>query len=238
MRVAGQLAASFRVTGLLILALSFGGCSGGQQAGSDAPVSTSATGTTVNSSSPSGSTSAAIALHGVPPISATVGSDYAFQPTVSAGSGAVTYKVAGLPAWLGFDANTGAVSGVPAAKDQGTTGHITISASNGSSSASMTPFTIQVQATGSQSGPTGSVKLSWSAPTQNTDGSEASDLAGYHIFYGTSADQLNKSIDVVGGTSTTYVVAGLSAGTYYFSVLAYNSGGSASGQSNITNQTI
>jgi hypothetical protein len=246
------MATQFRTTGFLITALLFAGCSGTQHAGtapSDASVGAASAAGSTNSttpaapSSPSGSSSnpvAAIALQGVPPVSATVGSDYSFQPTVTPSNTVITFTATGLPAWLSFDTRTGALSGTPAAKDQGTTGHIIIAASNGSSNASMTPFTIQVKALNSspQSGTTGSVKLSWAAPTENTDGTPVTNLAGYHIYYGTSTDELTMSIDVVGATSTTYLVEGLLDGTYYFSVLAYNTEGADSGRSNITNKTI
>jgi hypothetical protein len=141
-----------------------------------------------------------------------------------------------LPKWLNFNASTGALTGKPAPKDEGSTGHITIAASNGLSSASLTPFTIQVK--GIPPVATGSIQLSWTAPTKNTDGTAITDLAGFHIYYGTSAGDLTKTIDVIGGTSTTHVVAGLPTGTYYFSVMAYNAAGLHSGQSNVTSHTI
>jgi hypothetical protein len=254
----GRSVKLFRGTGLLIIALLFQGCAGTQQAttataaapGSSTPTSSTAstTGTPASGSStpptpatspsPGGSSSnaaAAITLQGVPPTSAAVGTGYAFQPAVSPGSAGVTFAATGLPAWLSFNANTGALSGTPAVKDEGTTGHITISATNGSSRASLTPFTIQVKGMASAME---SIKLSWAAPTKNADGTPVTDLAGYHIYYGPSANELTKKIDVAGAASTAYVVAGLTSGTYYFSLVAYNSAGLDSGRSNITDLTI
>jgi hypothetical protein len=232
----GRSAKPFRRMGMLIIALLFEGCSGTQHAGTAAGTST----TPATSSPPSGSSShaaAAIALQGVPPISATVGTEYAFQPAASPSNAGITFTATGLPTWLSFDANTGALSGTPAAKDEGTTGHITITASNGSSSASLTPFTIQVKGASSQSGAE-SIKLSWAAPTKNADGTPITDLAGYHIYFGPSASELTTKIDVAGAMSTTYVIEGLRSGTYYFSLVAYNSAGLDSGRSNIADQTI
>jgi hypothetical protein len=248
----GRSVKLFRRTGLLIIALLFEGCSGTQNAGtttatgSSTPTTGSAASTTggststtpATSSSSSGSSSnavAAITLQGAPPTSATVGAGYAFRPVVSPNNAGITFTATGLPAWLSFNANTGALSGTPAVKDEGTTGHITIAAGNGSSRASLTPFTIQVKGAASA---TESIKLSWAAPTKNADGSPVTDLAGYHIYYGPSAGELTKKIDVAGAASTTYVVEGLTSGTYYFSLVAYNSAGLDSGRSNIADQTI
>ncbi len=85
---------------------------------------------------------------------------------------------------------------------------------------------------------TGSATLIWTAPTKNSDGTPLTDLAGFHVHYGTSASALTQSIEVSGATSTTYVVHGLSAGTYYFAVSAYNSLGIDSALSNIASNTL
>ncbi len=83
-----------------------------------------------------------------------------------------------------------------------------------------------------------SATLSWSAPTQNTDGTPVTDLAGYYVHYGTSPSALSESLDVSGPASTTYVVTGLSSGTYYFAVSAYNSLGFEGALSNIASKTL
>jgi hypothetical protein len=97
-------------------------------------------------------------------------------------------------------------------------------------------------ATTSQSaGPTpasGAATLSWAAPDQNTDGSALTNLAGYRIYFGTSANDLNQVIDIANVGLTTYVVDDLSTGTYYFSIRAYNTTGVESALSNIVSETI
>ena len=86
--------------------------------------------------------------------------------------------------------------------------------------------------------PTQSVTLSWSAPTLNTNGTILNDLAGYYINYGTSATALSQTVTVTGATSTTYTVANLVPGTYYFSVTAYSSAGTESAPSPTVSKTI
>jgi hypothetical protein len=86
--------------------------------------------------------------------------------------------------------------------------------------------------------PTDSATLSWAAPTENTNGTPDTNLAGYHIYYGTEPNDLAQTIDVPGAANTTYVITGLSPGTYYFAVNAYNGLGVDSDLSNIESTTI
>ena len=85
---------------------------------------------------------------------------------------------------------------------------------------------------------TGSVTLSWSPPTQNTDGSALTNLAGFRIVYGTSATALTQTIEVNNAALSSYVVSGLTAGTWYFAVKAYNAAGAESVNSNVANKTL
>jgi hypothetical protein len=80
--------------------------------------------------------------------------------------------------------------------------------------------------------------LSWAAPTENTNGTSVTDLAGYHIYYGTNASDLSQSVDVPGAQTTSYTITGLSPGTYYFAVNAYNNLGMDSDMSNVESTTI
>ena len=42
----------------------------------------------------------------------------------------------------------------------------------------------------------GTATISWIPPTQNTDGSALTDLAGYRIYYGTSPSSLNQNVEL------------------------------------------
>ncbi len=65
--------------------------------------------------------------------------------------------------------------------------------------------------------------ISWNANSE-------SDLAGYRVYYGTSADNYSKVENV--GNVTTYVINDLTPGvTYYFVVTAYDNSGNESGYS-------
>jgi len=84
----------------------------------------------------------------------------------------------------------------------------------------------------------GSVTLSWIAPTTNTDGSSLNNLAGYTIQYGTSADALTQTVTLSNAGISTYVVDNLSPATWYFAVKAYTSDGTQSDFSAVASKTI
>lgn len=80
--------------------------------------------------------------------------------------------------------------------------------------------------------------MTWTPPTLNTDGTAVTNIIGYRIFYGTNPSGLSLSFDVSGSTTTSYVITGLSAGTYYFSVAAVNSLGVSSVGSNVVSKSV
>ena len=85
---------------------------------------------------------------------------------------------------------------------------------------------------------TGSAKLTWTAPTTNSDGTALTGLAGYHIHYGSSAGSLTNTVDVTNPATVTYLIANLKAGTWYFAVTAYTTAGTESSMSNVGEKTI
>jgi hypothetical protein len=203
--------------------------------GDDVSVGTSSATSGTASTPPATSTVESIAISGNPATTATAGTAYSFQPTVTQGSGSVTYSISGRPSWASFSSSTGALTGTPSTSDEGTTGSIIITASNGSSSASLSAFTIKVNAPAVTSG---SANLSWLAPTTNSNGTALTNLAGFHIYYGTNQKSLNQTVDITSPTETSYVISGLAQGTYYFSIVAYNSAGVDSPTSNMVSKTI
>lgn len=100
------------------------------------------------------------------------------------------------------------------------------------------PSAIGEQSTIVQTTSGGTAALSWQAPTQNTDGSPLTDLAGFRIHYGKSSDALVSTVQLDNPALTSYVIDKLDAGTWYFAVTAYTSGGRESALSNIASKTI
>lgn len=74
--------------------------------------------------------------------------------------------------------------------------------------------------------------LQWSAPQSMTDGSAVNGIVGYRVYYGTDVSQMRSKVDVMNPSISTYVVEGLSPGTYYFAVSALHSSGGESSRSN------
>jgi len=311
----------------LVLAVMLSACSGGS--GSSGSSTVAATGSVTGTVTPAGTGTgtAPIVLQGVPPASVTVGSEYSFTPSVTAGNDVVTFAITGLPSWATFDATTGALSGKPTSANVGLSQSISIVASDGSSTATVGPFMIRVNApgatpttptisgtpigsvtvgtaysftpsttdpgaaltfsiknapswasfntaTGELSGtptaadvgtysniiiattngtsdatlPTfaiavtqtanGSATLSWAAPTQNTNGTPLTDLAGYRIYYGTSKTTMTQSVQVANPAVLTEVISNLSPGTWYFSVRDYTSANVESDFSSVVSTTI
>ena len=173
-------------------------------------------------------------IGGTPATTVVAGQAYTFQPTATGAAGAMlSFSSSNKPAWANFNIATGALTGTPSSAQVGTYSNISISVSDGTNSAALPVFAITVTPT-----VTGFATLQWAAPTQNTNGSALTNLAGYFIYWGTNTSALTQTITVSRASTTSYVVSGLTAGTWYFAVQAYDSQGNKSTLSNIGSKTI
>lgn len=217
--------------GLVLIALSaaaLSGCGGGDDE------STPASGSAQPPAPPSGGSNHAPTISGTAPGAVNASSAYNFLPTSADADGdALAFSIDNKPEWATFNTSTGRLSGTPAAADVGTYPNISISVSDGHESTALSAFAIAVTAISN-----GRATLSWTAPTENTDGSTLSNLSGYRIRYGTSAGALTQTIVINNASVTTYVVEDLAPATWYFAVTAVNSTGSESAYSNVANKAI
>ncbi len=173
-------------------------------------------------------------IGGTPPASVLAGSAYTFTPTASdPDNDTLSFSVANLPSWASFDNTTGRISGTPQAGDVGNYNGIRITVSDGAASAELGPFSIEVMAVA-----LGSVTLTWTPPTQNTDGSPLTDLAGYRIYWGTGGGVYPQSVTINNPGVSSYVVENLPPGDYEFVATALNSVGVESGFSNTATRTV
>ncbi len=167
-------------------------------------------------------------LSGTPSKVTKINEIYSFTPTAEDPDGdTLSFVVQNLPRWASFNSANGTISGTPDLGDVGTYPNILISVSDGMASAWLPIFSVDVTQTA-----TGSVTLSWAAPTQNTDGSLLDDLAAYRIYYGVSQGNYPNQIKIDNPGITLYVVDNLSPNTYYFVSTSVNADGVESDYSN------
>jgi hypothetical protein len=174
-----------------------------------------------------------LTISGTPATAVNVGSLYSFTPAVSNANGALTFGIQNKPSWASFNGATGQLTGTPTAAAAGTYSNIVIGVSDGTNTASLAGFAITVNQVSN-----GTATLNWTAVTQNTNGTAVTNLAGYNVHYGTSANNLTLTAQITNPTVTTYVIVNLSPGTWYFDVAAYTSGGTEGQWSNVGSKTI
>lgn len=184
----------------------------------------------VSSSDPITVVAGAPTISGSPATADVVGQAYSFVPTTTnPGGGVLSFSIAKQPDWSSFSTVTGALTGSPSNIQSGTYSSIVISATSGGLSASLAAFAITVSE--------GAASLTWTAPTENTNGTALTDLSGYTISYGTNPSDLSDSVQVA-GPATSYVVGNLGSGTYYFAIAANATDGTRSAESSEGSKVI
>ena len=214
----------------VLVSLALVGCGGGE-------------GVTVNPTSSTANevgTTATATISGAPMTGITVGTQYSFTPTASdSDGGTMTFSIQNMPTWASFSTSTGKLSGSPKDTDVGTTSNIVITVADGSATASLSAFSITVTGTtGTTTPTTGSATVSWVAPTENSNGTALTNLAGFRVYYGTSSAALNQVVDVDNAQATSYKVSGLTTGTWYFAVTSITTAGVESAPSTVASKTI
>jgi hypothetical protein len=172
-------------------------------------------------------------ISGTPQTAVNVGAAYAFTPTATDPSGkTLTFSVQNAPSWTAFNTATGEISGTPSAASAGTYSNIMISATDGTTSAALAPFSIAVNQISS-----GMATVNWTPPTANSNGTVLTNLSGYQIQYGTASNNVH-TVQVTNPGLTSYTLSNLTAGTWYFVVTAYYTAGTQSALSNPASKTI
>lgn len=179
-------------------------------------------------------TNIAPVISGTAPAQVLQGQSYDFRPTASdKEDDTLAFSITNRPAWATFDAATGRLSGTPAAADAGQYAGIVISVSDGHSTVALPAFSVTVTQLA-----TGQVTLSWSAPSQNTDGSALTNLRGYRIYYGRSATTLDQTIVIDTTGITSRVIDSLTPATWYFSMTSVNTSGVESARTNVVSKAV
>ena len=173
-------------------------------------------------------------ISGNPAGAVKIGEAYSFTPNASdTDKDPLTFAIDSKPPWASFDTGTGKLSGQPTLGNVGVYSNILISVSDGAASASLPRFSISVDQVG-----TLSTTLSWTAPTENEDGTALIDLDGYKIYWGTTPGNYPNSVTINNEGLTTYVVDNLVPGTYEFVATSFNASGVESVYSNPATKVV
>ena len=84
----------------------------------------------------------------------------------------------------------------------------------------------------------GTALLSWTPPTENTDNSPLTDLAGYKIYYGTSPGTYSNTEIINNPGLTSFLIENLASADWYFVMTSFNSSGIESSYSTEISKTI
>ena len=115
-------------------------------------------------------------ISGSPAGAVVAGTGYVFQPAAADADGdTLTFSIANKPGWASFSASSGRLSGTPDNGDAGTYGNIRISVSEGTDSASLTAFSVTVEAANT-------------APTISGSPAGSVDAGSGYVFQPTAAD--------------------------------------------------
>ena len=177
------------------------------------------------------SSNSAPSIDGAPANLVREGDAYVFTPEAfDDDQDVLSFSVENKPNWLSFDPVSGELSGSPTAEDVGEYTAIVLSVSDGFHTTSLDSFDILVKSS--------SALLSWSAPNTRTDGSflAPTEIAGYRIYMGTSADDLQLNVDIASGNTQQHRITQLGEGTYYFAVTTYDQANLESGLSSVVSK--
>jgi hypothetical protein len=173
-------------------------------------------------------------ISGSPQTAVRVDELYDFTPTASDADGdALTFTIDNQPRWATFNKYNGRLLGTPRSGEEGSYSDIQIAVTDGRSTVAMQQFTVAIEAIAN-----GSATLSWLPPTQNTDGSPLTDLAGYWIYLGHGPGLLARTHFLNQPGLTRFVVENLSPKVWHFAMTAVDSSGSESGLSATVSKAV
>ena len=81
-------------------------------------------------------------------------------------------------------------------------------------------------------------ELTWTAPTQNEDGTALTNLGGYKVRYGQTPGTLTEVRDIANSATTSVTIEGLSSDMSYFTLASYTNAGVESAPTGAFSKTI
>lgn len=80
--------------------------------------------------------------------------------------------------------------------------------------------------------------INWVAPTKNKNGTDYTNPKGYRVYWGTTQEAVPNTKVIEPHTTLTDTITGLSPGTWYFRITAFNQLNEESDKSNPASKTI
>jgi hypothetical protein len=172
-------------------------------------------------------------ISGTPPASIVAGTGFSFAPTVTNPDNvSLTFSIINLPSWATFNTSSGRITGTPSQNDVGTYSNIRLSVTDGTTTYTSSPYTIQVVGTAS-----GTATLTWAPPTTYTNGQPLT-VAGYKVYWGMTQGNYPNVVTLDNGGLASYVVDELTSGTWYFAVTSFDAARVESAYSNVAFKVI
>lgn len=155
-------------------------------------------------------------------------------------SGSIPSLVAPNAGFIDRASGRGAASGSTTTPAASTTAPASSTPASGSSgtTASSTSTVASTTKTTPKPSSSGAATLDWMPPTENSDGSVLTNLAGYTVYYGSSPGSLTQSVKITNPGLASYTMTNLPSGTWYFAVTSYSSAGAESARSGVVSTTI
>ena len=173
-------------------------------------------------------------IYGSPGSAVMAGDNYSFTPSASdPDNDKLSFSIQRRPAWAAFNTTTGQLVGQPSLGDIGVYENIRISVSDGKTSSALPEYSITVTDSA-----LGSMTLSWNPPTENSDGTALTNLAGYNIYFGKTQGNYPNRIRISNPSVTTYLVENLLPATYFVVATSFNTMGVESAYSNVARKTV
>lgn len=135
-------------------------------------------------------------------------------------------QIAGLPNWLSFDPSSEELHGSPANEETGINDSVVLDTVDELGRSQSHQLTIEVAAI---SGFT--AEFSWWAPTQRTDDSALTNLAGFKIYAGRNQHDMEEWVTIPNPSIDRHTIENLGSGTWWFALSAYDSAGAESEKS-------
>jgi beta-mannanase len=139
-------------------------------------------------SSAGSASSASPTVSGTPAATVAANNRYSFQPTMANSVGKpISFSIRNKPVWASFGLTSGELSGTPDTPDTGKYDNIVIAATDGKSTSSLPPFSIQVVAASSSSSSSSSGGSSTSNSSSSSGAGDSSSSSGSSSSNGAAA---------------------------------------------------